>query len=296
MILSVACKNPILSNKQLHTDNQDIKALIIKNSDCSQYLMYVCIAKSPKGILMTDNYRAQTESRKKVADLNNQFATVSPKEIIEWAIDHFGDKIALSSSMSAEDQAILHMLLESKKQFRVFTLDTGRLFPETYDLIDITAKKYGITIQVFFPDKQQVEEMVNEKGINLFYESIENRKRCCEIRKVEPLRRAFKGLDAWICGLRKQQSLTRNNTGLFEWDDKFDLIKINPLINWSEEDLWDYIHKHNIPYNPLHKKGFPSIGCQPCTRAIQPDEDIRAGRWWWENPETKECGLHFSKL
>ncbi|MGB4205718.1 MAG: phosphoadenylyl-sulfate reductase [Bacteroidales bacterium] len=245
---------------------------------------------------MTDNYRAQTENKKIVADLNYQFATVSPKEVIEWAIDHFGDKIALSSSMSAEDQAILHMMLGSKKQFRVFTLDTGRLFPETYDLIDITSKKYGITIQVFFPDKEQVEKMVNEKGINLFYESIENRKLCCEIRKVEPLRRAFKGLDAWICGLRKQQSLTRNNTGLFEWDDKFDLIKINPLINWTEEDLWDYIHKHNIPYNPLHKKGFPSIGCQPCTRAILPGEDIRAGRWWWENPETKECGLHISKL
>ncbi len=230
-----------------------------------------------------------------ITQLNQQFASQEPKDLIAWALHHFRDKIALSSSMSIEDQAILHMMLETGKRIRIFTLDTGRLFSETYDLIDITSKKFGIPIKIYFPDKEQVEEMVNEKGINLFYESIENRKRCCEIRKVDPLKRAFKGLDAWICGLRKQQSSTRNNFRLFEWDDQFDLIKINPLIYWDEQTLWNYIHKYSIPYNRLHNEGFPSIGCQPCTRAVEPGEDVRAGRWWWENPETRECGLHISK-
>jgi phosphoadenosine phosphosulfate reductase len=134
--------------------------------------------------------------------------------------------------------------------------------------------------------------MVNSKGINLFYNSVENRKLCCHIRKIEPLKRAFSGLDAWICGLRAEQSVTRTEIGVIEWDANNSLVKINPLARWSEAQVWDYIKAHNVPYNPLHDKGFPSIGCQPCTRAIQPGEDVRAGRWWWENPETKECGLH----
>jgi phosphoadenosine phosphosulfate reductase len=228
--------------------------------------------------------------------LNQKFLQAAPQEVIKWALNHFGNKIAFSTSMGAEDQVILHMIAGIDKSAAVFTLDTGRLFPETYDLIDISSKKYDIPIRIYFPDTKQVEEMVNEKGINLFYESIENRKLCCQIRKIEPLKRAFAGLDAWICGLRREQSVTRNNSNMFEWDEKFGLIKINPLINWTEEQLWDFIERNHVPYNKLHNKGFPSIGCQPCTRAVGPGEDLRAGRWWWENPETKECGLHISRI
>ena len=137
--------------------------------------------------------------------------------------------------------------------------------------------------------------MVNSKGINLFYESIENRKLCCNIRKIEPLKRAFKGLKVWICGLRREQAVTRQNMQMVEWDNENQLIKINPLINWKEDDIWNFINKQGIPYNKLHDNGFPSIGCQPCTRSISKEEDVRAGRWWWENPETKECGLHAKK-
>jgi phosphoadenosine phosphosulfate reductase len=227
-----------------------------------------------------------------ISEWNQLFSAANPEDVITWALQHFDTKVAFSTSMGAEDQAIMHMIAGIDRQAKVFTLDTGRLFPETYDLIDITSKKYGIPIQVFFPDTKQVEEMVNKKGVNLFYESVENRKLCCHIRKIEPLKRAFSGLDAWICGLRREQSITRNDLHMFEWDNKFGLIKINPLINWTEEQLWDFIERNNIPYNRLHNQGFPSIGCQPCTRAVEPGENVRAGRWWWENPETKECGLH----
>ena len=175
---------------------------------------------------------------------------------------------------------------------RIFTLDTGRLFPETYNLIDNTNKHFGIKIEVLFPAYAQVENMVFSKGINLFYDSIENRKECCRIRKIEPLKRAFKGLDVWICGLRKDQSVTRFFSNTIEWDEANGLVKINPLINWTEKMVWEYIRTHHIPYNELHDKGFPSIGCQPCTRTVTSGEDIRSGRWWWEAPEHKECGLH----
>jgi phosphoadenosine phosphosulfate reductase len=235
------------------------------------------------------------DPQEQISIWNLQFAAFTPEEVIIWALQHFGNKIAFSTSMGAEDQAILHMIAAIDKTANVFTLDTGRLFPETYDLIDISSKKYEIPIRMFSPDTQQVENMVNEKGINLFYESIANRKLCCHIRKIEPLKRAFSGLDAWICGLRKEQSVTRNCANLFEWDKQFNLIKINPLIHWTEDQLWDYLKRNNVPYNRLHDKGYPSIGCQPCTRAIEPGEDVRAGRWWWEHPETKECGLHVAK-
>lgn len=225
-------------------------------------------------------------------ELNKQFSGSNPEALIAWALNRYQERIAFSTSMGSEDQAILHMIAAIDKNTEVFTLDTGRLFPETYDLIDISSNKYRIPIRIYFPDTRQVEAMVNEKGINLFYDSIENRKLCCHIRKIEPLKRAFAGLDAWICGLRKEQSVTRNHLSIFEWDHQFGLLKINPLIHWTADQLWDYIRRNNIPYNRLHDKGFPSIGCQPCTRAVMPGEDKRAGRWWWENPETRECGLH----
>lgn len=227
-----------------------------------------------------------------IKQLQNLVQNKTPQEVIKLFLEKYNDKIAFSSSLGAEDQVITDIISKIDKSAKIFTLDTGRLFPETYDLIDRTSKRYGMPIQVYFPDAHQVEDMVKEKGINLFFESIENRKLCCHIRKIEPLKRAFKGLDVWICGLRRDQSVTRTDVQLVEWDEANGLIKLNPLVEWTEEQVWDYIKTNKVPYNRLHDQGFPSVGCQPCTRAIVEGEDLRAGRWWWENPETKECGLH----
>lgn len=234
------------------------------------------------------------EILKQIEQWNSEFRSSSPETVIQFFLDKFKGHIALSSSLGAEDQVLTKMIADIDPLTKIFTLDTGRVFPETYDLMARTNEKYGIKLQVYFPKAKKVEEMVNEKGINLFYESIENRKLCCNIRKIEPLKRAFNGLEAWICGLRKDQSVTRFYTNLVEWDEGNGVIKINPLLNWSEKQVWDYIKTNEVPYNVLHDNGFPSIGCQPCTRAIKPGEDVRAGRWWWENPEQKECGLHKS--
>ncbi len=227
-----------------------------------------------------------------ISSLNDELKDANPQEIIKKVVDRFNQKIALSSSLGAEDQVLTDMLLKIEPNARIFTLDTGRLFPETYDLIDRTSRKYKKKIEVLFPDYKKVEAMVNTKGINLFYESIQNRKECCHIRKIEPLQRAFAGLDAWICGLRASQAVTRKDIDIIEWDANNKLVKVNPLARWTEEQVWEYIHENRVPYNVLHEKGFPSIGCQPCTRAVAEGEDVRAGRWWWENPDTKECGLH----
>lgn len=227
-----------------------------------------------------------------VKEYQKQLAGASASEILAYFLEKYRDRIAFASSLGAEDQVLTQMIAAIDRNTRIFTLDTGRLFPETYDLIDLTNKRYGVTIDIFFPDASRVESMVKAKGINLFYESVENRKLCCHIRKIEPLNRALSEKEVWISGLRSEQSVTRNNLAVIEWDALHDKIKINPLLDWTTEQVWDYIHEHNIPYNPLHDKGFPSIGCLPCTRAIENGEDIRAGRWWWENPEMKECGLH----
>lgn len=231
-------------------------------------------------------------TKDEIKELAGRFREASPQEIVDYFVGNFGNKIALSSSLSIEDQVLTEMVISNHPGAKIFTLDTGRLFPETYDLIDRTSKKYKFNLQVFFPEKEALEKLVNNKGINLFYDSVANRKECCRIRKIEPLKRAFAGLDAWICGLRAEQSITRKDIEVVEWDENNQLLKINPLAFWSEQQVWDYIKEKGIPYNPLHDKGYPSIGCQPCTRAIEAGEDIRAGRWWWENPETKECGLH----
>lgn len=232
------------------------------------------------------------KNKAEIDRINEMLAGKSSQEVIEWFLKDFEGKVAFSTSLGAEDQVITQMIAQVGVPADIFTLDTGRLFPETYNLLDLTSKKYDLNIRVMFPDASRVENMVNEKGINLFYDSIENRKLCCHIRKIEPLKRAFAGLDAWICGLRREQSVTRKDMRLVEWDENNDLIKVNPMIEWTETELWDYIKANHIPYNKLHDTGFPSIGCQPCTRAILPGEDVRAGRWWWENPETRECGLH----
>jgi len=223
---------------------------------------------------------------------NKEYGNGSAEVLLQYFLKEYKGRIALSSSMSAEDQLLTEMVIGIDPEAKIFTLDTGRLFPETYDLIDRTAKKYDINIEVFFPESSDVEEMVYTKGMNLFFSSIENRKLCCNLRKLKPLARALKGLDVWITGLRREQSVTRVDMQMIEWDENNNLLKLNPLINWTEDEVWKRIKDNNIPYNPLHKKGFVSIGCQPCTRAVLPGEDQRAGRWWWENPDTRECGLH----
>lgn len=232
---------------------------------------------------------------KQIEELNKRFETEDSENVLKYFLNKFDGKIALASSLSVEDQVLTDMIIRLKPNAYIFTLDTGRLFPESYSLIEETNHKYNIRIRIFFPDSSQVEKMVNNEGINLFYTSVENRKKCCSIRKIEPLKRAFAGMKVWICGLRKEQSVTRNNIKLIEWDEMNALIKINPLINFTEEQLWQYIQKYKVPYNPLHDKNFPSIGCEPCTREVKEGEDIRAGRWWWESPIHKECGLHRRK-
>lgn len=217
---------------------------------------------------------------------------MTPEEAMRYLMDKYGDRIALSSSLSLEDQVITHMMLSIRKNARIFTLDTGRLFPETYSLIDKTNMKYGINMEIYFPDHEKVEAMTRKHGVNLFYESIEKRKECCNVRKIEPLNRALSTLDVWVCGLRREQSITRGDMKMVEKDPYSNVIKFNPLIDWSLKDVTDYIKANNIPYNPLHDKGYPSIGCQPCTRPVAEGEDIRSGRWWWEDPDKKECGLH----
>jgi phosphoadenosine phosphosulfate reductase len=227
-----------------------------------------------------------------IRELNEQFKGKPAAELLQHIIRNYKERLGFSTSLGAEDQVITQIISGIDQGVYMFTLDTGRMFPETYDLLDITRKRYNVQIRVIFPEQKAVEEMVNKKGINLFYESIENRKLCCQIRKTEPMKRALENIDFWISGLRREQSVTREDLSLIEWDGLNKKIKINPLVDWKSEDLWDYIRQNHIPYNPLHDQGYPSIGCQPCTRVVEPGEDIRAGRWWWENPDMKECGLH----
>ena len=223
--------------------------------------------------------------------LNEELKNKTASEVIGYFVDNFKN-VALSSSLGVEDQVLTDLLLKKDKNANIFTLDTGRLHPETYDVMDATNLKYQIKINVFFPQNNLVQELYKTQGVNGHYESIDNRKNCCNIRKIEPLKRALKDVEVWITGLRASQSVTRIDMPLVEYDTAFDVIKVNPLISWSESDVWDYVKENSVPTNKLHKMGFPSIGCAPCTRAIKEGEDIRAGRWWWENPEHKECGLH----
>lgn len=236
--------------------------------------------------------------KENIVKLNEQFKDSAPEEVLAYFLTKYGDRIALASSLGLEDQVLTAMIAKVHRQEattgqpRIFTIDTGRLFPECYNLIDRTNDKYDIMIEVYSPDHNGVEAYVKEHGVNAFYQSIELRKACCHCRKLEPLKRALSTLDVWICGLRASQAVTRKDIDVVEWDANNNLIKVNPLARWSEENVWQYIRENKVPYNKLHDKGFPSIGCQPCTRAIEPGEDIRAGRWWWEDPEHKECGLH----
>lgn len=200
--------------------------------------------------------------------------------------------ITLANSLGAEDMVLMDLVCKNQLDISIFILDTGRLHEETYDLLARAQAHYGKAIDVYFPEAEPVEQYVKLHGINGFRESIDNRKGCCGIRKIQPLKRALSNVEAWITGLRREQSTTRAEVATLEWDEAFGIQKINPLVDWSEDDVWAYIQANDVPYNVLHDQHFPSIGCAPCTRAIAAGEDVRAGRWWWENPEFKECGLH----
>lgn len=224
-------------------------------------------------------------------ELIKKLETSPLPEAIKLIAELFPGQVVFSSSLGQEDQVITDAVFKNKIPVRVFTIDTGRLFQETYDLLDRTIARYKHPVHVYFPNAADVEEFVLSKGVNSFYESVENRKECCHIRKVKPLNRALEGAKVWITGLRSSQSANRLEMQLIEWDETRQLYKFNPLINWSYDDVMDYIRQNNVPYNLLHDRGYISIGCAPCTRAIEPGEDARAGRWWWETSQ-KECGLH----
>lgn len=212
--------------------------------------------------------------------------------ILQYVENKFADQAVFSTSFGIEDQVITDLLSRVNTHADIFTLETGRLFPETYYVWNRTLDKYKLPIKAYYPNTQAVEELVSSKGPSSFYESVENRKECCYIRKIEPLKRAIQGYSIWITGIRADQSENREDMHQVEWDEVNQLIKIHPLFYWTYQDVVDFIKKNFIPYNPLHDKGFPSIGCQPCTRAVQEGDDFRAGRWWWEDKSKKECGLH----
>ena len=215
----------------------------------------------------------------------------SIEETLSFLANEYKGKVVFSTSFGQEDQVITALIAKNDLPITIFTLDTGRLFQETYDVFHKTSKKYKKEIKVYFPETLAVEKLLEEKGPNSFYDSVENRKECCFIRKVAPLTKALKGNSIWITGLRAEQSENRHNLDLFEYDAHFDIIKFNPLLKWTLKEVEDFLEKNNVPQNALHKQGFVSIGCAPCTRAITAGEDIRAGRWWWESSH-KECGLH----
>jgi phosphoadenosine phosphosulfate reductase len=230
--------------------------------------------------------------QKHIKDLPDQIGGLSIEASLKYLTERFPGKVSFSSSFSMEDQVIAHVILSAQIPVSIFTLDTGRLFAETYSVWTSTNEQYSTKIKAFYPDRSLLEPFLNEKGPNAFYESVANRKECCHIRKVEPLRRALRGQAVWVTGLRGSHSADRKDMGLLEWDENNQVIKYNPLLYWSTEETKEFIRKQNIPYNVLHDKGFVSIGCAPCTRAIQAGEDFRAGRWWWEDADKKECGLH----
>ena len=217
---------------------------------------------------------------------------LSISELLTELAKMFDGRIAFSTSLSWEDQVITHHIFSQNLPIRVFTLDTGRMFPETYSVLNSTRERYKKEIEVYFPQTTSVQDLVTKKGASSFYESLENRKECCFIRKVEPLNRALDGVDCWITGIRAEHSDNRKELSIVEFDEQRQLQKVNPLANWSLDDVKEEIKKHTIPYNILHDRGFVSIGCQPCTRAIKEGDDFRAGRWWWEESNKKECGLH----
>jgi phosphoadenosine phosphosulfate reductase len=230
-----------------------------------------------------------------ITNINEHTQGLSISDTIRRLVEKFPGQVTFSTSFSYEDQVITHEILSNNLPVTIFTLDTGRLFPETYSVWNSTNSRYGTNIKAYYPDAGHIEKFVHERGPNAFYESVENRKDCCFIRKVEPLKRALAGNAVWITGLRAEHSPARQDLSLFEWDGGNNIIKYNPILHWTTPQVKEYINLHTVPYNPLHDRGFISIGCAPCTRAIAPGEDFRAGRWWWEDASKKECGLHVSE-
>lgn len=216
------------------------------------------------------------------------------EQSLEYLVKAFPGEVIFSTSFGWEDQVISHIIFKNNLPIKVFTLETGRLFPETYYVWNRTLEMYEKPIHAYYPDTAAVEKLVSSKGPSSFYESVENRKECCRIRKIEPLKRALAGNSCWITGIRAEQSLNREHMDPVEWDEANQILKFHPIFDWTLDQVKAYIRENNIPYNPLHDKGFPSIGCAPCTRAVKEGEDFRAGRWWWEDQDKKECGLHSS--
>ncbi|MCF7791080.1 MAG: phosphoadenylyl-sulfate reductase [Victivallales bacterium] len=229
-----------------------------------------------------------------VEGVNKKLENLSSLEMLKWALKEFKDcKISLSTSFGAEGIVILDMLLRISSDFEVFTIDTGRNFNETYDVWQRIIDRYGIEIKVYSPEPEDLDELINGYGPNLFYKSPEDRKRCCYIRKVKPLRKALRNTSLWVTGLRREQSGFRNETKIFSWNKAHETYKFCPLAKWSQQNVWDYIRNNNVPYNSLYDKGYFTIGCQPCTRPGRPAESSRSCRWWWEKDSNKECGIHF---
>lgn len=232
-----------------------------------------------------------------VGELAIQFDDQEPTQVLRWAFQEFHPRLALITSFQIDGMVLLDMAWRINPEVRVITLDTGRLPEETYELMEEVRGQYGINIEVYYPNTQEVEKLVKKHGVNLFYRSVKFRLMCCEVRKVRPLLRALSGLDAWITGLRRDQWASRTNIRKIELDhDHGGVVKVNPLADWTEEEVWDYIKTHRVPYNKLYDKGYTSIGCHPCTRPVKPGENPRAGRWWWEINAPKECGMHCSLL
>ncbi|PWS28512.1 phosphoadenylyl-sulfate reductase [Pedobacter yonginense] len=229
---------------------------------------------------------------KDLSQIKQQLAGLSTVDRLKFLANEYAGKIIFSTSFGWEDQAVTHLIFSNQIPIKVFTLETGRLFPETYYVWNRTLEVYKQPVYAYYPKNDLLQDMVNTKGPNSFYESVENRKECCYIRKIEPLKRALQGNAIWITGIRADQSANREDMNDLEWDEGNQLIKFHPIFDWTLDDVKSYISDNNIVYNTLHDKGFPSIGCAPCTRAVQPGEDFRAGRWWWEDQSKKECGLH----
>lgn len=227
-----------------------------------------------------------------VEQLKAELTGLNTIEKLRYLANKYADRIIFSTSFGWEDQAITHLIFANDIPIKVFTLETGRLFPETYYVWNRTLEVYNKPIHAYYPKNELLQDMVNTKGPNSFYESVENRKECCYIRKIEPLKRALTGNEIWVTGIRAEQSANREDMHDLEWDEGNQLIKFHPIFDWTLEDVKTFVKENNIVYNTLHDKGFPSIGCAPCTRAVQPGEDFRAGRWWWEDQSKKECGLH----
>jgi phosphoadenosine phosphosulfate reductase len=225
-------------------------------------------------------------------ELKNKLSGLALEDQLRMLVSLFPGKVIFTTSLGIEDQVITHKIFSNNIDIKVITLDTGRLFPQTYDVFSSTIIRYNKKINVYFPEYEAVEKMVTEKGPLSFYQSVENRKECCSIRKVVPLNRALEGMEVWISGIRADQSENRNHMDWLEFDESKKLYKYYPLFNWSFDEVKSFVKENNVPYNSLHNKGYVSIGCEPCTKAVKPGDNFRSGRWWWENDGGKECGLH----